>query len=211
MDITLISDTHGLHPALRLPATTDMIIHAGDFSRMGGLREVQSFLSWYTALPHRYKLLIGGNHDFLLERSPGLFQSILPDNIIYLEDSGIKIEGIHFWGSPITPFFFNWAFNRQRGPEIRKYWEQIPGDIDVLITHGPAKGYGDVTKRGEAVGCEDLLERILEVKPKYHIFGHIHEAYGTFKGEHTTFVNASVLNERYEMANEAVVVEVARS
>ena len=208
MQITVISDTHGHHHKLQLPPTTDMIIHAGDFSNVGRLAEVRIFLDWYAALPHPYKVLIGGNHDFLLERSPFMFQSLLPDNIIYLENEGIEIEGIQFWGSPITPFFFNWAFNRHRGPEIQKYWEKIPENVDVLITHGPPKGYGDVTVRGDVVGCEDLLERVLEVKPKYHIYGHIHEGFGIYSTEPTTFINASNMDEKYQMVNEPVVLEV---
>lgn len=208
MQITIISDTHGHHQKLTLPPTTDMIIHAGDFSNAGRLQEVQFFLKWYAALPHRYKLLIGGNHDFLLEQAPKVFQSLLPDNIIYLEDEAIEIEGLQFWGSLITPFFFNWAFNRHRGTPIRKYWEKIPNDIDVLITHGPPKGFGDVTVRGEVVGCEDLLEKVLEVKPRYHIYGHIHESYGIISTEHTTFINASNMDEKYRMVNEAVVLNI---
>lgn len=208
MLITVISDTHGKHEQLELPPVTDMIIHAGDFSNVGRLPEIQSFLDWYTTLPHAYKLLVGGNHDFLLERSPAIFQSLLPDNIIYLENEAIEIEGIRFWGSPITPFFFNWAFNRHRGPKIQRYWNKIPEDVDVLITHGPPKGFGDVTVRGDVVGCEDLLDRVLEVKPKYHIYGHIHEGYGIYPTKHTTFVNASNMDEKYQMVNKAVVLNV---
>ena len=206
MKILLISDTHGLHEQLELP-DADMIIHAGDISGRGMLHEVQIFLDWFSNLPYRHKIFIGGNHDFLLEREPALFQSMLNDHLIYLEDSGIEIEGIKIWGSPITPFFFNWAFNRNRGADIRRYWDKIPDGLDFLITHGPPLGYGDQTVRGEQVGCEDLLVAIEQTKPRYHVFGHIHEAYGIFESKHTTFVNASMLDVKYRVKNRPVVIE----
>lgn len=209
MKITLISDTHGKHnsPKLQLPTDSEMIIHAGDFTSMGTLEQVNDFLQWYSNLPCKHKVLIGGNHDFLLERNPTLFQSLLPDNLIYLENESVKIEGIKIWGSPITPWFYDWAFNRERGEDIRRYWEQIPEDVDILVTHGPPYMQGDRTSRGESVGCEDLLEFVLKIKPKYHVFGHIHEAYGTTQNEYTTFINASCLNLNYQMVNAPVCID----
>jgi len=91
----------------------------------------------------------------------------------------VEIEGVRFWGSPWQPWFFDWAFNLERGEEIRAKWELIPDDTEVLITHGPPQGHGDMTSRGEGAGCADLLARIRQVKPRYHLFGHIHEGYGT--------------------------------
>jgi len=205
MKITFISDTHGSHDQLKLEPT-DMLIHAGDISKLGQPEEIQKFLDWWEALPVKHKIFIGGNHDFYLEKSPGLFRRMLSNNYVYLENREIEIEGIKIWGSPITPYFFNWAFNRQRGAEIRKYWEQIPKDIDILITHGPPLGVGDRTTRGEAVGCEDLLEIVKKIQPKYHVFGHIHEAYGVYQEEGITFVNASVLNLSYQMVNPPVII-----
>ncbi len=208
MKITLISDTHGKHhsPKLQVP-DSEIIVHAGDFTSMGTLEQVIDFLKWYSELPHPYKVLIGGNHDFLLEKNALLFKSLLPDNIIYLENESVEIEGIKIWGSPITPWFYDWAFNRERGEDIRRYWEQIPDDVDILVTHGPPYGHGDKTLRGELVGCEDLLEFVLKIKPKYHVFGHIHEAYGITQNESTTFINASCLNLNYQMVNDPVCIE----
>ena len=208
MKLTIISDTHGQHRAVKFSETTDIIIHAGDFSQVGSHKEVTAFLNWFSKLPHPIKILIGGNHDFLLERIPSFFQKLLPDNIIYLENEKKKIAGFNFWGSPITPFFHNWAFNRFRGEAIRKYWDLIPEDIDILITHGPPYGYGDVTIKGEMVGCADLLDIIKKVKPKYHIFGHVHEGYGIYHNENTTFINASCLDVRYKLVNEPIIIEV---
>lgn len=209
MTITFISDTHGLHDQLKLPDTTDMIIHAGDLSGMGRIYEIKKFLAWYASLPHRYKIFIGGNHDFLLEQNPTTFRALLEEypDLIYLENEEVVIEGIKIWGSPISPFFHNWAFNRYRGSKIRKYWEMIPTDTDILVTHGPPKGIGDrVIRGGEEVGCADLLEVVQKIKPRYHVFGHIHEDYGMVEKGGTTYINASVLDEKYKLCHAPVVV-----
>ncbi|MEZ4885157.1 MAG: metallophosphatase domain-containing protein [Chitinophagales bacterium] len=208
MKITFLSDTHGQHRNKKLQLlASKMIVHAGDFTSMGTLAQVNDFLEWYSELPHPHKVLIGGNHDFLLERNPQLFKSLLPNNITYLENESIEIEGIKIWGSPITPWFYDWAFNRHRGQDIRRYWEQIPDDVDILVTHGPPYGQGDKTSRGELVGCEDLLEKVLQIKPKYHIFGHIHEAYSISQNDATTFINASCLNLNYQMVHAPVCID----
>jgi len=54
-----------------------------------------------------------------------------------VQDSSINIEGIKIYGSPWQPSYHDWAFNLERGEAIRKKWDLIPGDTDVLITHGP--------------------------------------------------------------------------
>jgi len=92
----------------------------------------------------------------------------------------VIIEGVKFYGSPWQPRFFDWAFNLDRGEEIKKKWDLIPMDTDVLITHGPPYGILDLTHEGEKVGCEELMKAVLRVQPKIHIFGHIHEAYGEY-------------------------------
>lgn len=215
MKITFISDTHGKHDQITdaLPKDTDLLIHAGDLSSMGRVNELEDFLQWYDALPIPKKVFIVGNHDFLAEKNPGLFQKILqkyPD-LIYLENTAITIDGIKIWGSPVTPFFFNWAFNEERGEAIKKFWEVIPDDVDILVTHGPPLGYGDRTDRGELVGCKDLLEIVEKIKPKYHTFGHIHEGYGMYQNDATTFINASVLNLRYQVVNAPVSIKFEKT
>ncbi len=205
MKIVFISDTHGFHDQVFLPEG-DMIVHAGDLSKRGLAMEIQAFVDWFAQLPYRYKVFIGGNHDFYLEDRPALFKEMLTDAVIYLEDDWIEIEGIKIWGSPITPFFFDWAFNRQRGADINRYWTPIPDDIDILVTHGPPLGFGDRVYSGDLVGCSDLLEAVKRVAPQYHVFGHIHEAYGIYKNEKTTFINASVVNLQYQVVNAPIVV-----
>lgn len=205
MKIILISDTHSQHGSFKLPEG-DMVIHAGDFSKRGREEEVREFLDWYAALPHPHKVLIAGNHDFLAEREPEKFRGMLPENIHYLEDEEVVIEGIRIWGSPITPWFYDWAFNRHRGPDIARHWDPIPLNTDILVTHGPPYGILDkVIPRNEWVGCRDLMEKIAEVRPKLHVFGHIHEGYGQEKVGETHFVNASLLDIRYRPVNLPIV------
>jgi Icc-related predicted phosphoesterase len=125
-----------------------------------------------------------------------------------LNDSGVEIEGMTVWGSPITPFFFDWAFNRHRGAHIRRHWDLIPAGVDILVTHGPPYGILDRTARGQCVGCEELLPVVERLRPRLHVFGHIHEAYGQVEVKGTRFVNASVLDLHYRRVNAPVVIDV---
>lgn len=207
MKIVAISDTHGRHQQVQLPEG-DILLHAGDVSGRGKEAEILEFLNWFSAQDFKYKIFTPGNHDFYFEQAtPAAIQAILPPNVIYLNDSGVTIEGINIWGSPITPWFYNWAFNRHRGDAIQKHWDLIPENTDILITHGPPKGILDTVVSGDTVGCERLVDALKIVKPKYHIFGHIHEARGVLKQKQTTFFNASVVNLRYEVVHDPIVFD----
>jgi Predicted phosphoesterases, related to the Icc protein len=202
------SDSHSRHHNLRLPKG-DVLICAGDISYRGKKEEVVDFLEWFKIQKHKYKIFIAGNHDFFFEKAKATeISKIIPDNIIYLKDSGVEIEGINIWGSPVTPWFFNWAFNRHRGKDIKKHWDLIPENTELLITHGPVYGYLDQVINEENVGCKDLLERVKEVKPKVHVCGHVHESYGSIKRGGVQFINCSVLNELYELVNKPIVFEI---
>ncbi|GAP72044.1 hypothetical protein SAMD00024442_22_37 [Candidatus Symbiothrix dinenymphae] len=206
MNILFLSDTHGKHHRLKNLPPADMLIHAGDVSRSGADYEVDDFMQWFGGLDYKHKIFIAGNHDFWLEdETVRRVQRMLPQNACYLCDSGVEIEGIKFWGSPVSPWFFGWAFNRNRGEDIRKHWQLIDKDVDVLITHTPPFGILDRTISGGHSGCEDLLKAVNQIKPRYHLFGHIHEAYGTVQSGETTFVNGSVLDDLDVMRNEPVV------
>ena len=208
MKFVIISDTHGQHKNLTLPKG-DVIIHAGDISQRGKESEIIDFLNWFKDLDFKYKIFIAGNHDFFFEEtSEKDIQKIIPENIIYLFDSGVEVENIKIWGSPITPNFFDLAFNSDRGESISKHWELIPTDTDILITHGPAFGQLDKTTRGENVGCEVLLHTIESIQPKVHICGHIHEGYGQTISSKTKFINASVLDEKYGLTNPPITFEL---
>lgn len=201
-----MSDTHGLHGQIAVPEG-DLLLHAGDVSAMGELRQVEEFLSWFALQPHPHKVFIAGNHDFLAERNPALFEELVPAGIHYLNDSGATVAGLRIWGSPVTPWFYDWAFNRRRGEEIRRHWSMIPPGIDILLTHGPVYGIRDLTFDGRLVGCEELNARVWHVKPKLHVFGHIHEGHGITEVNGTTFVNAAALDVHYKPVNAPIVVE----
>lgn len=208
MKVICISDTHGRHVQLALP-DADVVVHAGDISNRGKLPEIKAFLEWFSALPMPNKIFIAGNHDFHFEGiNEEEFRHILPENIIYLNDSACVIDGVKFWGSPITPYFHNWAFNRHRGAAIRAHWDLIAEDTDVLITHGPAKGILDKIASGQHVGCVDLLQRVQQLKLKAHICGHIHEAYGMEIHGGVKFVNAAVLDENYLLTHEPILLHL---
>ncbi len=203
-----ISDTHCRHLNLKLPKG-DVLLHAGDISYKGEKKEMADFLQWFGKLNYTYKIFIAGNHDFFFEKAkPADIESMVPKDVIYLNDSGININNISVWGSPVTPWFYNWAFNRYRGAAIKKHWDMIPANTDILITHGPAFEFHDVVVNGTNTGCKDLLHRIKELKPKVHVCGHIHEGYGNTLIGATRFINASVLNESYELVNKPVVFEL---
>jgi Icc-related predicted phosphoesterase len=199
MKITTISDTHSLHRQLDLPGG-DILIHAGDVCNRGTAAEALDFMNWFSNQNYAYKIFIAGNHDFYFENEPmAAIQSLLPENVFYLNDSGITIEGVSFWGSPITPEFHNMAFIRKRGADIAKHWGLIPPKTDILITHGPAYGILDKTFQNLNAGCTNLLTKIEETKPQYHIFGHIHEGFGLSEREGTTFINTSSVDFSYKI------------
>jgi len=204
MKICCISDTHSQYKQLQLPTDCSILIHAGDWEANYS-NNIDSFNEWLGEQPFKYKIIIAGNHDFYPYNNSVKKRFT---NAIYLENERIEIKGIKIWGSPITPIFNDWAFMAGRGKEIRKYWDTIPLDIDVLVTHGPPFGILDYTPLNQNVGCEDLLIKVNEIKPKYHIFGHIHGSYGMRKIDKTTFINASVCDEDYMLSNEPITVKI---
>ena len=204
MRLVLISDTHGLHDRLEIP-DGDILIHAGDMSNVGEVDEIRDFADWFASCPHKHKLIIAGNHDFLFESEPAKARSLLR-NCVYLQDSESVIGGLRFYGSPYTPRFFDWAFNQDRGPVSAARWAKIPAGIDVLITHGPPFGILDRNHLGLFTGCRDLLDAVQRVRPRLHVFGHIHEGAGmqTHKSLGLTFVNASA----FTLGRRAMVVDL---
>jgi Icc-related predicted phosphoesterase len=209
--IVCISDTHGQHARLRVPEG-DLVIHAGDFMAFGDRpKEIVDFNHWLGKQPHRHKVVIAGNHDLMFERHPGAATELL-GNAIYLENSGAELEGLTIWGSPVQPEFNNWAFNVARGAAIRRYWKIIPADIDILVTHGPPFGVLDQSHPSTAhLGCEELAQAVEQLKPRLHIFGHIHGGHGQVAANGTRFLNASVVNEAYRLVHEPQVVEIDAS
>lgn len=208
MKFVAISDTHCRHRSLRLPKG-DVLLHAGDISYRGDRKEIEDFLDWFGKLPYSYKIFIAGNHDFYFEKEKAsVIKNLIPDTVHYLKDEEININGIRVWGSPYTPWFFRWAFNKRRGVPMAAHWQSVPPGIDVLLTHGPVYGVLDMLINEQHAGDKDLLKKVLEVKPKVHICGHIHESYGTTKRHGIRFINACILNESYEPINKPIVFDL---
>lgn len=213
MKIVCISDSHTMHDRLDIPEG-DVLVHAGDFTWRGRPQEIDSFSEWLGSLPHKHKLVIAGNHDLMFEKDPARAQSLLR-NCTYLQDDGCEIDGITFWGSPWQPWFHDWAFNVARNSQqMRDIWAKVPTGVDVLITHGPPHGIRDVcpdiySGADISVGCEVLRKEVLDrIKPKVHVFGHIHEGAGRHSEYDILFVNAAVCDRHYDVTNPIQVIEM---
>lgn len=192
--VVCISDTHGHHEALEVP-DGDILIHAGDISHrtgdpFGERRDLDEFNTWLGTLPHPHKIVIGGNHDAFLERSRAVGPKYLT-NATYLQDDSVEVMGLKIYGSPMTPRCGNGAFHFKGLSTPERTWKNIPDDVDILVTHGPPKGILDTDAKGVSLGDAVLFERVQAVKPKLHVFGHIHEGYGQTVSGVTTFVNAA--------------------
>ncbi|CAF0825256.1 unnamed protein product [Adineta steineri] len=232
--IVCISDTHSNY-GFTLP-DGDILIHAGDLTQTGKRDECEYVLNWFKSLKQfRLKILIAGNHDVTLDKTYydtnwkwihmepentieiiNMFNDSTLQNdygIIYLQDQIFidPVTQLKFYGSPWQPAFCNWAFNIKRdSEEIRSVWNKIPLDTDILITHGPPYSILDSTKGKEHAGCKALFERVQIIKPKLHVFGHIHEGYGKQQDddEQTIFVNASTCDLAYRPVQPPIVVEL---
>jgi Icc-related predicted phosphoesterase len=203
-----------MHRKLELPEA-DLLIHAGDFTFLGELKAVEDFNDWLGEIASKYKygaVVIAGNHELTFDPEHKKYISDtkhLLTNCRYLEHEVIEINGFKIFGSPWTPWFHGWAFNYDRAQAFR-YWEAVPLDTHILITHGPPLAILDKPHPpdGESVGCFDLGTYVNKVKPQVHVFGHIHGSYGIRVHNAITYVNASVLNESYSLVNSPIVIEL---
>jgi Icc-related predicted phosphoesterase len=216
MKLVLLSDTHTLHDQVVVPEG-DLLIHAGDLTYTGRISQFENVERWLLKQAERFPLgviVIAGNHDFGAREF--FRKGERGSKFYFLDDSGIEIEGVKFWGSSYTPTFGRWAYMADRGDDIKKHWNLIPDDTDVLITHGPLWGILDSSEvTNGSVGCEDLHDAVFDrVQPKVHVFGHIHGGYGhKFKIKPNDvadirFYNASVVNEDYEVVNKPWETEI---
>lgn len=210
MRIVGISDTHSYHRKINVP-DGDVFIHTGDITWRGEMNIIADFSNWLSQLPHKHKIVIWGNHEIGLEHGPnrnGAIDFIRAAGAHYLEDSGVEIEGKLFWGSPITPFFMDWEYNRYPGEDIKYHWDKIPDDTNILITHGPPFNILDDTTNNGHQGCEDLLERVWQLKNlQAHFFGHLHKCGGTIEEiNNIKFANCSILDDNYKFHNNTINV-----
>lgn len=183
MTLLHLSDTHGFYRQIEHIPLADVIVHSGDFCEQGTVEEVEDFVEWFAALPHKHKIFVAGNHDDCLH---GATIEGLPDGIHYLCNSGVEIEGVKFYG---LPMFVADEVSGQYDTAIA----HIPADTEVLITHQPPYGILDYTE-GIHYGSTALLARVLSIKPRVHLFGHVHKANGKVEAHDTLYVNGSIVS-----------------
>lgn len=222
MKICIISDSHTYHDAIKIPDGIDILIHCGDNTIYGEIWEMKKFLIWFGNQKPRHKIFINGNHEVMVWKQNYTKQMVedhnkgFLTNIHYLEGERLGLMGLNFYGDPRTPEFFDWAYMYRREDGAR-IWQGVPDSTDVLITHGPPAGIMDNVKPTgiydrEKAGCDDLLEKVKEIKPKLHCFGHIHHTYGWLRPANpalneTLFVNAAICDSRYVPKNKPIVVD----
>ncbi len=212
--IVAISDVHCKWNQLKIPEC-DILISAGDYSFHGEPSIVKSFHGWLDEQPANDIISVQGNHELGIEanfnHSKEIALKACP-GVHFIEEGLVEIDGIKIWCSAMTPWFHNWAYNRHRGPDIKKHWDLIPNGIDILVTHGAPYGildttvYADGTPK-EKAGCNDLLDAVKRVKPQIHIFGHIHSGYGEHHEGGTSFYNAAICDEQYCATNPITIID----
>ncbi|KAH9180360.1 Metallo-dependent phosphatase-like protein [Lactarius sanguifluus] len=197
-----VSDTHS--KTFAVPAG-DVLIHAGDLSSWGSVKQLKVTVDWLLSLPHPVKIVIAGNHDLCLDEgsvnSGGLlYSSVSKEDVVkarsmlqsraaraaglyYLEHESMELKtGDKVWkiyGSPAAPLFMPGSFQYETDVEAQAIYGRIPRDTEILLTHTPAYGVLDVARRGVHAGCKTLSATLGELKQcKLHVFGHIHEAHG---------------------------------
>lgn len=181
MKIWHVSDTHGMHDQLTVPDGIDMVIHSGDTTnhrnKIPNSVELWKFIEWFKSLQIKHKVLVAGNHDSAIEGRMVTYEDFYRWQIHYLENNWLEIEGFKIWGSPVTPTFNDWCFMMARH-KTGRVWNIIPDDTDIVVTHGPPKYVLDMTENRdrtlEQVGCKSLYNRMVEIQPKLHCFGHVH-------------------------------------
>lgn len=218
--IVAISDQHGYLPEI---PECDILLIAGDICPIDShLPDYQiewldtDFRWWLVENSHKAKYIMGiaGNHDFVFETH----KRTIPKNLpwIYLEDSGYCANGINIWGTPWQPWFMNWAFNAPKDDDKEEFlcnkFSLIPNNTDIIMCHGPPRGYGDKTTRDEFVGSVALLDAIDRVQPELCVFGHVHEGYGNWNYEWNEggpiLANVSLVNSDYRMKNFPTIFEI---
>ncbi|KZT40977.1 Metallo-dependent phosphatase [Sistotremastrum suecicum HHB10207 ss-3] len=228
--IICISDTHA--ESFPVP-DGDVLIHGGDLTDLGYFDELKTTMDWICAMPHRRKLVIAGNHDLPLDeetyhrnwaklamgkpestsKALDLMTGTQARNagVVYLNQSSVRLQfkpdGRHWniFGSPASPGSGS-AFSYKRGEDAKNLHSAIPEETDILITHTPPYNMlDDVQYAGRVVhpGCKDLWERVQDVRPRVHVFGHIHLPHGvllhqwpgstpdTAQYQETLFINAA--------------------
>lgn len=225
MIIGALSDTHNQQFSRQMqpnycmdnPEHKDIIVHAGDATVRGTMGEIHAFADWVAEVSRKVQafIFVPGNHDWGFYAHTSIAMAYFKDiqNFHLLEDSGLTIDSVKFWGTPVTKDYIpdaaskvlrrrgadGWAWGRSE-EQLANHWKLIPDDTNVLITHSPPLGILDSNGK-QSFGSPSLLKRIQEIKPKYHVFGHIHDSRGSMviNDGKTTCINAAMLDERYHL------------
>jgi Icc-related predicted phosphoesterase len=202
LSLVCVSDLHGFLPDV---PPCDVLVVAGDITPQGDrdpagqARWLDAELrAWLDAAPARHVVAVAGNHDFVFQ----VAATTVPDLPWHLlQDSSCTLDGVRFWGSPWTPWFFDWAFNAPRGEEgeafLAERYATCPAETDVVVLHGPPRGYGDRTRTGVDAGSSAALQLIDRVRPQLCVFGHIHEGHGAWRRGETQLANVTYVDVEY--------------
>lgn len=203
--IICCSDLHGYLPEI---PDCDLLLLGGDYCRHHDnlYWYNHDFADWIKEKAARMKVIgVAGNHDFVFQDNP---DSLVKMDWTYLEDSGTEWNGFNIYGSPWQTRFYDWAFNADE-PDMERIWEKIPSNTDILLLHGPPHGYGDFSPYGKVhTGSPSLTKKILEIKPKLVVAGHIHSGHGRYHIGESLFINAAYVNEQYKPDYQLEVVEL---
>lgn len=199
MDILAISDQHGNLPEI---PPCDILLIAGDVCPMHDhslnfqLSWLETnFKEWLNKIPAKRVVMTFGNHDNVSQQKKEAVQRIgLRADLLF--DETVVVDGIKIWGSPWSNWFYDWAWNAYE-PQLKEIYSKIPDDVDIIITHGPPRGYCDTTLYADRIGSISLLERLEEMSKKVLVCGHNHEEFGkaiTPKGN--TVYNVALVDSR---------------
>lgn len=209
MRIVLLSDIH--HHLPEIP-DCDLLLIAGDLvhTRKNDFISQEIFINgkfkkWLLANARRITCAFtSGNHDFLFER----YKHLIDDEVIqfYYEDVGFEFQEIKFWLTPQNLRFYDWSFNRSEA-QLREYFNLIPCDTNVLVSHQPPYGAGDLTERGERVGSVSLMRKIQELNLDFACVAHIHSDRGIHQLNDTMIINAAITDEEYGLAHTPIIID----
>ena len=207
MKICAISDLHGKQPII---PKTEVLIFAGDISKMGDLQWFnQIFIPYVAKQKFKLCLVVFGNHDDGIQNSD-LPQ--LPKNVKVLTNQPYTYKNTKFFGSPYckaSPVIID-TLNTFPDNKLKILFKEIPKDTDILITHNPPYGYGDtVINQSYHIGSHSLIDRVHIVKPAIHIFGHIHTGKKYSRNDSTRFYNVSALDDEYELKYKPTIINYA--
>lgn len=206
----LISDTHSFHRQIQLESV-DVLFVAGDYSLRSTEEELLDFLNWMREQHKGSIVLVSGNHDRFYWKNTARFLALMNEyDICYLENSSVDLLGLKMWGSPITAPALTGLTRRFEMDESSRneIWSTIPADADIVITHCPPFGILD-SSEGLNLGCKSLMARISEIKPKYHLFGHIHQSYGRVELAGTVYCNGALCGDVTDgIVNKAIYFQI---